>query len=186
MSSASGLLVGANIHPANLSSRQPPSFFALIIGINKYISDKLPNLGGAIADSEAVKDYLQKTLGVPASRIKTLYDEQATHDGIVENLRALKDVDTKEGDPILIFYAGHGTVGDAPKDWAAASDEKIEMLAPHDTNYTDDDTVENALLDRTIGVLLEDLAKTKGDNIVRLVCAAIKSNAHLCNTDGHI
>jgi hypothetical protein len=133
-----------------------------------------------------VKYYLQDTLGVPPSRIKTLFDEEATHDGIIKNLSALKDTDAKEGDPILIFYAGYGVSGDAPNDWAAFGHRKIKLLAPHDMDYNADKCVVNAIPDHTVGVLLEDLAKAKGDNIVRLVCTAVRSDAHLYNTDGRI
>jgi hypothetical protein len=170
-----------------LSIRQPPSLFALIIAINKYKSALVKDLKGSIADAEAVKSYLQGALGVPPSRIKTLFNEHATCDGIIKGLRALKNADIKEGDPILIFYAGHGVAGDAPKDRAAAFvDEKIELIAPHDMDYTADKSVVNAIPDRTMGILLGDLAKAKGDNIVRLDYNTVGRDAHLCNTDGHI
>jgi hypothetical protein len=132
-----------------------------------------------------MKDYLEKRLGVPESRIQTLFDEDATHNGIIQKLRDLQHVDTKEGDPILIYYAGHGVTGDAPEDWEVSGDRKIELLAPHDIDYKDKFLV-NAIPDLTIGMLLEDLAKAKGNNIVRLVCTIGRGDAHLCNTDGHI
>jgi Caspase domain len=122
-------------------------------------------------------------LGVPPSRIKTLFNEHATRDGIIQGLRALKDANTQEGDPILIYYAGHGVTADAPDGWPV-SDKKIELLAPYDIEY-ENDTVVNAIPDHTVGMLLEDLAKAKGDNIVRLVCATFRSDAHPCNTDTH-
>jgi hypothetical protein len=168
------------------SIRQPPSLFALIIAINEYKSALVKNLKGSIADAEAVKNYLQQALGVPPDRIKTLFNEHATRDGILKNLSALKDTDTKEGDPILIFYAGHGVTGDAPEDWPAFGDRKIELLAPYDMDYNADKSVVNAIPDHKIGMLLEDLANAKGNNIVRLVCTTVRMDVHICNTDGHI
>ena len=164
-----------------LSIRQPPSLFALIIGINKYKSALIKDLKGSIADAEAVKDYLQDALGVPPSRIKTLFNEHATRDGIIKNLGALKDADTREGDPILIFYAGHGVAGDR----ASVVDEKVELIAPYDMDYNADKSVVNAIPDRIVGMLLEDLAKAKGNNIVRLVCIT-RRRIHLCNADRHL
>jgi hypothetical protein len=166
--------------------RQPPSLFALIIAINEYKSALVKNLKGSIADAEAMKEYLQESLGVPPSRIRTLFNEYATHDGIIQGLRALKGTDIKEGDPILIYYAGHGVAGDVPKDQAVVVDQKIELIAPHDMDYTADKSVVNAIPDRTMGILLGDLAKAKGDNIVRLDYNTVGRDAHLCNTDGHI
>ena len=169
-----------------LSIRRPPSLFALLIGINKYKSALIKDLKGSIADAEAVKGYLQDALGVPPSRIRTLFDEDATRVGITKTLGALKDADIREGDPILIFYAGHGVTGDAPQDWPASGDRKIELLAPHDMEYNADKSVVNAIPDHTIGILLEDLARARGDNIVRLACTTVRNNAHLCKTDSHI
>jgi hypothetical protein len=170
----------------SLNIRQPPSLFALIIGIDKYKSTHLHELKGAIADAEAMKDYLQDALGVPTSRIKTLFNEDATRDAIIQNISALKDTDTRPGDPILIFYAGHGVKGGAPTGWAAVGNQQIELIAPYDMEYKDDKSVVNAIPDRDIGILLERLAKSKGDNIVRLVCNTVRRDTHLCNTDGHI
>jgi hypothetical protein len=165
------------------SIRQHPTLFALIIGIDKYKTDHLRDLKAAVSDANAMRDYLRETLGVPTSRIKTLFNEDATHDGIIQEMRALQNIDTKEGDPILIYYAGHGVVS---KDWADDDCREIGFLAPHDVDYTDDKRVVNGISDHAIGILLEDLAKAKGDNIVRLVCTAVRSDAHLYNTDGRI
>jgi Caspase domain len=116
-----------------LSIRQPPSLFALIIGINKYKSALVKDLEGSIADAEAVKTYLQDSLGVPPSRIKTLFNEHATRDGIIQALRALNNANIKEGDPILIFYAGHGVAGDLPKDGPQLLLTRKSSLLPHMT-----------------------------------------------------
>jgi Caspase domain len=138
---------------------------------------------GAIADAKAVKDYLEKKLGVPESHIQTLFDEAATHDGIIQKLRDLQSTDAKEGDPILIYYGGYAVTGDAPVGWDV-SHGKIALLAPYDIHCREDKTLVNAIPDYTIGILLEDLARAKGDNIVRLVCATVRSYAHPNNTDG--
>ena len=89
--------------------RPPPPLFALIIGINEYKSSKITKLLGAVPDAEAVRDYLQKHLRVPSSQITILRDRGATRDTIMNEIKAfsLKD-EIKEGDPILIYYAGHG------------------------------------------------------------------------------
>jgi Caspase domain len=143
------------------SIRQPPSLFALIIGIDKYKNDFVKPLKGPITDAKEMKDYLEKKLGVPPSHIKTLFDEDATRNGIIQGIRALKDTNVKEGDPILIYFAGHCVTGVPP-------DGKIAVLVPYDIDYTADKHVVNAIPDSAMGILLEDLAKAKGDNIVRL------------------
>jgi hypothetical protein len=150
------------------SSRAPSPFSAFIIGINKYESPKIYNLDGAVADALAVKKYLEENLGVPASQIRLLLDAEATRGAIIQEFKNLvADRRIHRGDPILIFYAGHGGEVDAPEGWEAG-DAKIQMLIPHDfcTNVADQATY--GIPDRTIGTLLSRVAEKWGDNIVRL------------------
>jgi hypothetical protein len=142
----------------------PSRLFALIIGINKY-KHRAYDLQGAVCDGERMKTYLE-SLGVPRCHIKTLFDEEATRAEIIANLLKLKD-DSRihDGDPILIFYAGHGGTAKTPASWDAGSDH-IQVLLPHDFHYTSSGGLVHAIPDRTILSLLEQIASTKGDNIV--------------------
>ena len=113
--------------------RQPPRLFALIIGINKYESHNITNLLGAVPDADAVRDFLQKQLGVPSSQIRNLRDGEATRAAIIDGIKAFSlNNEIEEGDPILIYFAGHGGSADTPKDWEAGSTGKIELLIPYD------------------------------------------------------
>jgi Caspase domain len=144
--------------------------FALIIGINKYKnSPHIPNLDGAVPDADDVLDYLQNHLGVPSSQITILLDSKATRAAIIDEIKAFSlDDRIKEGDPILIYYAGHGHSAVTPKtkDWESWSTDKIELLVPYDYSSVKDD-IKHGILDRTLEALLSDLAKLKGNNIVR-------------------
>ena len=149
--------------------RLPPHLFALIIGINKYESPNIPDLVGAVPDADAVRDYLQKHLGVPSSQIRNLRDSRATRVAIMEEIKAFSyNNKIKEGDPILIYYAGHGGSADTPKGWEAGSTGKIELLIPYDhSSPLEDGNPRHGIPDRTLGALLSHLANKKGDNIVR-------------------
>ncbi|KAK0187316.1 caspase domain-containing protein [Armillaria mellea] len=111
-----------------------PPLFALVIGIDKYEnrSYRLRELNGAVADVDAVYIYLHETLHVPENRIKNLRNEEGTRATIEMEIRNLGDnTAIKEGDPILIYYAGHGTEANAPPGWPSVNG-KIQMLVPHD------------------------------------------------------
>jgi hypothetical protein len=161
-----------------LDFSEPSSLFALLIGINKYESTDIHNLDGAVPDVQAMKTYLKTKLGVPSSNIKTLLDEHATRDAIINSLRALKANDKiksvpspqQSGDAILIFYAGHGGTAEAPDGWEA-SGPTIQVLVAYDSETVRDGHTIKGIPDRTIGVLLEEIAEVKGDNIVCLFYA---------------
>jgi uncharacterized caspase-like protein len=150
--------------------RRPDSrLYALVIGINDYEHER--KLAGAVSDANAMVDFLKTNLKVPDSRIKNLRDRQATRVGIRDSIRALaKCDDIKMGDPILIFYAGHGAEADPPKGWpSGGKGEKIQMLLPCDfVPKTIDSEKGQGIPDITLSILLNQLAKAKGNNIVRL------------------
>ena len=66
-------------------------------------------------------------------------------------------------DPILIYFAGHGTQLKVPPGWEAGGRGcKIQGICPCDYKRKDVDTIP----DRTIGGLLDLICEKKGNNIV--------------------
>ena len=150
-------------------SSQPSRLFALIIGINKYKTVERPflNLKGAVPDADLVQSYLQRHLGVPNSQIRNLRDSEATRAAILHEINALTTDDRiQRGDPILVFYAGHGSTAPTPKSWESGG-PTIQLLLPHDYLCENEKGQKvHGIPDRTLGVLLGRLASVKGDNIV--------------------
>ncbi|KAG9096139.1 hypothetical protein FRC07_010978, partial [Ceratobasidium sp. 392] len=73
-----------------------------------------------------------------------------------------------KGDPTLVYYAGHGGCKAASSEWNEKYGyEEIQVIFPHDYNAPDLESKEvvNCIPDRTIGMLLNELAAVKGDNI---------------------
>ena len=163
-------------------SKQPSHPFALIIGINEYESPNIPNLKGAVPDADDVRDYLQNQLGVPSFQIRNLRNSAATRAAIIAGIEAFSlSKEIEVGDPILIYYAGHGGSADTPKGWEVGSTGKIELLIPYDhSSPLEDANPKHGIPDRTMGALLSQLAMKKGDNIVRL--AYILSVVHQLTT----
>ncbi|KIM26236.1 hypothetical protein M408DRAFT_25453 [Serendipita vermifera MAFF 305830] len=146
-----------------------PKLFALLIGIDEYAESEtkgFKNLNGAVADAQAVKNYLEYSLAVPDSQIKTLYNNQATRKEIIQ---AIKDLGSKEngidnGNPILIYFAGHGGEQKKPEKWKI-NGSVVQILVPHDYGKSGDQSSVQGIPDITLNTLLEQLAKEKGDNI---------------------
>lgn len=135
----------------------------MLIGINNYNSSEFLPLRGAEPDTLQFKSYLTDRLKVPESQIVVLLNENATRKRIVKSLESMaSDKRIFKGDPILIFYAGHG--GETPvKD--STGEYKIQMLIPFDFNVDESNKVPG-IPDLTIGSLIDKIAEKKGDNIV--------------------
>ena len=131
-----------------------------------------------------MRDFLLN-LGVPSARIRNLHDSKATRAAIIDELKALSlYTEIKEGDPILIYYAGHGDSADIPKGWVGSTG-RIELLAPYDYSSLKDGNPMHGIPDRTFGALLSNLASLKGNNIVRQTLSSVcllSTNYPTCQT----
>lgn len=138
-----------------------PKLFALIIGINYY--DNVRSLRGAASDALLVKEYLENCLKVPSGQIHTLLNKSASRAAIVEAFISLRDDGRIEkGDPIFIYFAGHGSEIASPE---GEEGSKLQALVPQDYCVKREKYVP-AIPDRTIGALIAQIAEKKGDNIV--------------------
>ncbi|MFO1252970.1 MAG: caspase family protein [Inhella sp.] len=77
---------------------------ALLIGVNDYQDDRVPDLSGALTDVRAVQQLLEDQLGYD-----TVTLEDASKEAMVRALNQLA-LETDGNDSVLIYYAGHGVV----------------------------------------------------------------------------
>lgn len=133
---------------------------ALIIGVNNCNTSDFEDLEKAKSDAESVAKYLQETLLVPPSQIRTLYDTDATRSRIVEELKSLRHRGSVTPDaPIVIYYAGHSFVAD-----------QSTYLVPHlpsGDRLLQGEPKDYCLPYAEIVDLLRHVADEKTDNIVK-------------------
>lgn len=145
--------------------------FALIIGIDDYPPEcGLGTIKCAVRDADTIRNWLINNFNVPPSHIRDLRNKVARRKAIIQALDDLStNLEIEQDDPILIYYAGHGSQAQAPKQWQSPS--KIQMIVPWDFNQPDgpNDVVEG-IPDHTLGVLLARLAERKGNNVVCQTC----------------
>ncbi|KAF8879208.1 caspase domain-containing protein [Gymnopilus junonius] len=154
-------------HPQNGPLRR---LFALIIGINTYKCPSFRALRGAEPDALAFKDYFERWLGVPTDHIALLLGREATRLNVIQGFKRLaKDHRIQPGDPIVIFFAGHGGEVLPRNGWeAGGKGSKIQMLVPYDCSSEAGQGVP-AIPDHTIGALIGQISREKGDNIAIIV-----------------
>ena len=113
---------------------------ALIIGINIYkppLSEQLDNsnrrswsnLDGCVNDASAMRDLALAKYGFAESNTTTLFNEQASRERILSELKKLVDV-SKAGDIVFIYYAGHGS--QVKNSLSKEADKKDETMVPAD------------------------------------------------------
>ncbi|PSR72647.1 hypothetical protein PHLCEN_2v11482 [Hermanssonia centrifuga] len=120
-------------------------------------------LTGAVPDADAIERYLTIDLGVAEQHIRSLRDKDATRSRVIQELQAMAhDPRIEVGDPIVFYYAGHGSTVQSPHDWGNTD---IQLILPYDYSCEVDGVTVNGIPDRTIGALLAKLAEAKGNNI---------------------
>lgn len=161
---------------------QPHQLHAVIIGIDKYLSHSISPMKGAVSDARAMEEYLVTKMGVLSSHILTLRDQEATREAIITVLRNIGDhPNIGRGDPILIYFAGHGTTVAVPPGWESAN-SKVPVLVPYDYGSGVEGATVSGIPDRTIAILLDEIAETKGNNIVSLQYQFEQTHIHTLQT----
>jgi uncharacterized caspase-like protein len=152
------------LHASSTSDSRP---YALLIGIDDY--PKLTKLKGAVADANDMESFLISNLNVPIDRIINLRNDTASRTRIIQAFQELQDDPRiKRGDPILIYYAGHGGLRKAEADWKAKyGADEVQVIFPFDYGVpiSGSESIK-CIPDKTVAALLNELAEAKGDNIV--------------------
>lgn len=105
---------------------------ALVVGVEKYSDDRVPETPGCVDDAEQTAKFLASRFGFSVSAIRVLTNAQATAANIEDEFRHWLIDGTQPGDRVFFLYAGHGSqLADNDGDEADGQDETI---APYDVN----------------------------------------------------
>jgi formylglycine-generating enzyme required for sulfatase activity len=104
--------------------------YALLIGISKYANPAL-NLSFAAADAQSLsKVLLDPEVGAyKPENVRLLVDEQATRRNVASALTTWLGNRVTADDSVLIFYSGHGALGNAGEAYWVTYDADPEDLA---------------------------------------------------------
>jgi len=132
------------------------------------VSNEFNDLPGAIPDANEIVNWLIGDLQVPRNQVSLITDEAASRAGIISALKAVRSDDRiHQGDPIFIYYAGHGSGIPPPEEWECGGPgKKIQMLVPQD--YSPERGIRGirGIPDHVLGYLIDRIAEKKGNNIV--------------------
>lgn len=133
---------------------------ALLIGVGTYQHEPRLDVPITAADAEAVAAVLRDPAfcGYPADQVKVLRDDGASRDGILAALDALA-ARAGEGDTVLLFFCGHGDLGD----------DGDYYLTTHDTRLSGGKIISGSGVRQ--GELIERLRAVKARRLLLLVNA---------------
>lgn len=103
--------------------------YALLVGVSKYANPTI-NLNFAAADAIA----LQKLLldpdigGYKPENVRLLVDDQATRKNVISAMKTWLGNRVKAEDSVIIFYSGHGALGNASEAYWVTYDADVEEL----------------------------------------------------------
>lgn len=161
--------------------------FALIIGINKY--NNLPNLEYAVNDAQAIEKILINNFKYKKDNIKTLLDEQATHDNIMDEYYNLIKK-TITNDSVIIFFAGHGSTYpsiDKDKGFLVPCDgteERMNTLISWDSLISDSELIKAKHIFFIMDACYSGLALLRGNPSKRFLKDMVRRQARQVLTAG--
>ncbi|MCP4697776.1 MAG: caspase family protein, partial [Gammaproteobacteria bacterium] len=150
------------------STSKPSAFYALLTGIDDYLSPDILNLSGCINDVHMVAGLLQKKFDVAQSCLKILTNEQATHANIkaafkehlISQAKAWSDAGKPEPGPAFLFhYSGHGS--QAPDPTGGKPGGMDETIVPCDSRTEGVYDIK----DWELGAMLDELTDYGADNV---------------------
>lgn len=112
-------------------AQSTPRKLALLVGINKYPqTERFSQLRGCVNDVELQRQLLVYRFGFQDSDIKTLTDDQASRQGILEAFEEHLIKQAKPGDVVVFHFSGHGSRIADPE--SIAPDHLNSTLVPAD------------------------------------------------------
>lgn len=179
---------GTTTSPPASTTPELLSLYAILIGIDNYLYPEL-RLHGAVNDAKNLQRYLEEHLGVPGANITTLCDQQATRVNILQAIRSLADDSRiKQGDRLVVYYAGHGASGPSadPQDEYVDLKQKSQFLLPCDfgAGPFEDGLEIYGIPATTVNAVLRRVAATKGNNITMILDCS-HTGPHMTNDFGN-
>ena len=89
-----------------------------------------PDLDGCVNDAQSIQSIITSRFQFNTNNIDTLFNTNATRDGILKQIKVLYDK-SKQGDIAFLYYAGHGS--QVKNSSSKEADKKDETMVPSDT-----------------------------------------------------
>lgn len=153
----------------------PQKLYALLVGINEYHpqSEGVNPLAACLNDVEAMQNLLEKQYADLSPKVKTLLNEDATRQNIIDSFRSHLRDQANENTTVLFYYSGHGGRQSLPKAFQkyVAGYRKEETLVCYDSRARiDGKFIEQDLADKELAILIEEVANKGAHVVIILDC----------------
>jgi len=141
---------------------QEKKIYALLVGINEYLSPEVSNLNGTQKDLEDMQNYILSSYTTYEKKVEVLKDKDATRANIIKGFEQHLG-QAQEGDIVLFYYSGHGSWGKTNQAFFKFDpDEREEGLVCHDSRVNN----QFDLADKEMAVLLNYIARNNAEVVL--------------------
>ncbi|KAH7925516.1 hypothetical protein BV22DRAFT_1010987 [Leucogyrophana mollusca] len=158
--------------------------FALVIGVDDYKSGSIWNLESCGDDARRMSQWLTQDLHVPKEHISLLLNKEATKRRIEDTFmdHLVNNPAIERGDAMIVYFAGHGSSLRPPRDWCEDAASDVQVLCPYDHDTKGPEGRIAGISDRSLGAMLGELSRAKGDNITLILDCCFSSSQLSSNT----
>ena len=135
---------------ASPSTRETVTIYALLVGIDMYLSPSVSSLRGCVNDVKAAQQFFKEQLHLPDQQVLLLTNEQATRNAILAAWRR-HFAQAQSGDIVFVHFSAHGS--------QAVSMDENNAVGLDNTLLTYDSRTPNVydIRDRELAVLIREL-----------------------------
>lgn len=156
----------------------PKKIYALLVGINDYKSESVPNLGGTHKDVADVQNYIESSYAGYEKEVVVLKDSEANRVNLIKHFEHHL-AKAQEGDVALFYYSGHGSWGQTNEAFLKFDpDGRDEGLVCYDSRHGN--TYD--LADKELAVLLNHVASNNAEVILLIDSCHSGSMTRAANT----
>lgn len=132
------------------------TLYALLVGVNRYLSPSVPDLAGCVQDVDDALEMLRtRTAAGTKLDARALRDGEATRAAVVDGLRTHLG-QAGPGDTALFWFSGHGGQARVPlRWWYEEPTGMLQTLLCADSRHGD----VHDLLDKELSALLDGIAR---------------------------
>ena len=153
---------------------RPEKLFALLVGINHYDprshEQSVMDLQGCVNDVNAINQLLTSHFNYLSPNIKTLRNEEATRDNIIQAFRQHLIKNAAKNTVLVFYFGGHGSRQKMAKELQPLRKQAVfeTTLVCYDSRVQEENFKGNDLADIELAILIQEASQREAQVVIIL------------------